>query len=153
MPYCECGKPSENQREGGDCGSCKRRKRKEINQEEGQLAVIEAKKMAARMGKKLIAQVSEKQAEANAEYYQKKQAWIKGKRCAVYPELMAKDVHHMLGRDINCYADDWARENGINLLMDERFWLPVSRKGHWWIGDNDAAAREKGWVLDRLAKR
>lgn len=58
------------------------------------------------------------------------------------------DVHHMMGRV--GFADDFARENDIPLLLDERFWLAVSRSGHRWIEENPTQAKERGFSHDRL---
>jgi hypothetical protein len=94
-----------------------------------------------------IAKISGKMARALGEYSRKKQRWIKGKPCAVKPHLSATDIHHMKGRV--GYADQWARENGITLLLDERFWLPVSRAGHNQIETNTEWARKMGYSMSR----
>jgi len=86
-------------------------------------------------------------AKALREYSRKKQNWIKGKRCAVIPHLPATDIHHMKGRV--GYADQWARDNDVPLLIDERHWLPVSRAGHMRIEENPAWARKMGYSENR----
>lgn len=48
-------------------------------------------------------------------------------------KLLIEDVHHMRGR------------NG-SLLLDERFWLAVSRAGHDWIHTNLAEADRLGFI-------
>lgn len=58
------------------------------------------------------------------------------------------DVHHKKGRV--GYADEFARENDISLLHDQRFWLAVSRSGHRWIEEHPIEAKERGWSFDRL---
>lgn len=72
-------------------------------------------------------------------YVAKKKVWIKGKRCAVHPKLPAVDIHHMKGRV-------------GKLLLDERYWLPVSRKGHIKIENNPLWAKEMGYSDYRLTK-
>lgn len=68
-----------------------------------------------------------------SEYMLRKQAFLmKYPMCAVFPKLHAVDVHHSRGRL-------------GPLLMDERFWIPVSRIGHVFIHDNRARARELNW--------
>lgn len=57
----------------------------------------------------------------------------KHKRCAVFCGLRAQEVHHVRGR------------NG-GLLLDVRYWLAVSAKGHRWIHDNPKQAQEHGWL-------
>lgn len=59
------------------------------------------------------------------------------------------EVHHMKGRV--GYADQFARDNEITLLHDQRFWLGVSRNGHRKIEENPEWAKEHGFSLDRLS--
>jgi hypothetical protein len=72
-------------------------------------------------------------------YLKEAKEFIKGKQCAVYPELKAVEVHHRKGRL-------------GKLLLDKDWFLPVSRKGHTWIHDNPNAAMEKGFLVSRLSK-
>lgn len=60
----------------------------------------------------------------------------------------ASEIHHKMGR--MGYADDWAVENNIPLLIDERFFLAVSRKGHRKIEENPKWAKENGYSLNRF---
>ena len=62
--------------------------------------------------------------------------------------LPATDIHHMQGRE--GYADEWARENEMPLLLDERFWLPVSREGHLKITADSKWASENGFTFLRV---
>lgn len=55
--------------------------------------------------------------------------------CARFPKLKSEDVHHTRGRV-------------GSLLLDERFWRAVSRKGHDWIGNNMAEARKLGLLCE-----
>jgi hypothetical protein len=75
-----------------------------------------------------------------------------GRKCAAYkkkyPWCMAcitlwhgaikptSDVHHRMG----CEGD---------LLLDERWWMPVCRACHAWIEDHGREARVLGFVLDK----
>jgi len=54
-------------------------------------------------------------------------------RCVVFPSKPATDIHHARGR-------------AGTLLLDERFWLPVSRAAHRWIDDHPLQARRAGWL-------
>ena len=72
----------------------------------------------------------------------------KNKRCRVFSEQKANQIHHMKGR--KGYADKWARENGIKLLYDTRFFLPVSTDGHRKIEANPAWSYENKYSLSRL---
>ena len=67
------------------------------------------------------------------EYAKARKAFVAGKRCAVFPDLPAEEVHHSRGRF------------GA-LLLDERYWVAVSRDGHRWIHANVTEARERGWI-------
>ena len=67
------------------------------------------------------------------EYAKKRGPFLEGKRCAVFPHLVATDVHHVRGRI-------------TSLLTDERYWLPVSRAGHYWINNSPKKAQEMGWL-------
>lgn len=59
------------------------------------------------------------------------------------------DIHHKKGRG-DGFADEWARDNGITLTIDVRFFLAVSREGHQWIETHPTEAKAKGWSLTRL---
>lgn len=48
----------------------------------------------------------------------------------------ATEVHHQLGRN-------------SKLLLDEKYWMAISRPGHDWINENQNEARKLGWVLDK----
>lgn len=65
------------------------------------------------------------------------------------PIDMGSDVHHKMGRV--GYADAWARENDIPLLLDVRYFLAVTRKGHQWIEDgaNRKQALALGYIIPR----
>src|SRR5947207_1738497 len=49
--------------------------------------------------------------------------------------IRASAVHHVRGR-------------AGALLLDERFWLAVSQRGHRWIHDQPEAARELGLLCE-----
>jgi hypothetical protein len=121
----------------GRCASCNHARRKEARQ--------------ARQPKKKqkpLRQVAPERSEELKIYYAEKAVWIKNLMCAVFPTLKAQDVHHKKGRD--GYADDWARDNDVSLLLDKRFWLPVSRKGHILIDAKPEWAKKNGYTISRL---
>lgn len=120
------------------CASCNHAERK---------ADREATKQALKPKPTYIRKVSEKRGKTSRSYSHEKAAFMKGKICPVYASEPVVDIHHQKGRI--GYADDWARSRGITLLMDKRYWLAVSRKGHDYIGTHPALAREKGWSLSR----
>jgi hypothetical protein len=63
------------------------------------------------------------------------------------------EVHHQSGRRHDQYADEWARQNNVCLLIDVRFFLAVSREGHDWIEANPNEAKELGYSVSRLEKK
>jgi len=130
---CETN-PIEN-KETGLCASCAH-------------AIRKAERQKPPKAQKLIAKVSGKQAKKVIDYSARKARFIKGKRCKVYPELQAEDIHHMMGKV--GYADEWARENDVTLLIDERYWLPVSRKAHRMITDDSRWASANGYTFLRV---
>lgn len=84
-------------------------------------------------------------------YRPKAAKFLVGKRCAVYPDQKATEVHHMYTRSIDDFADEWAVNNNQPYLLDERFWLPVSEEGHKKITENSAWAWENGYSFKRVA--
>lgn len=136
--YCECGKISEN-RDTGECSSCARERRK-----------LEDSFSHLPKQCKQIKRVSGKMASLLPVYSVKRVRFLKHKKCAVFPDQNATTVHHQMGRI--GYADQWARENDIPLLLDERYWLPTSMDGHTKIENNPEWAIENGYSYSRLAK-
>ena len=134
---CQCGSSKIENREKMLCASCNKLERK-------------AASMRIPDDPKPIAKQSEEMKRMMALYVRKKARWIKGKRCAVMPHLPAVDVHHSAGRGIHAYYDEWAQERGICLLLDERFWVPVSREGHIEIENRPSWAKKMGFSEDRL---
>ena len=63
------------------------------------------------------------------------------------------EIHHKKGRQHDQYADEWARENNICLLIDVRFFLAVSREGHDWIEANPEKSKDLGYSVSRLEKK
>jgi hypothetical protein len=84
-------------------------------------------------------------------YRPKAARFLMGKRCAVYPDKKATQVHHMYTRSIDDFADDWARDNNIPYLLDERFWLPVSEEAHEKITRDSAWAWENQYSFKRIS--
>src|SRR5687768_15372187 len=113
IKHCACGNICEGTTDR--CASCNALERK-------------ADRLKMKDDAKPINKISASHSRALTVYNSKRKIWIKGKRCAVFPDRPATQVHHMQGRV--GYADEWARENNIPLLLDERFWLPVSDEGH-----------------------
>ncbi len=129
--YCKCGKWVENQ-DTGLCATCSKLARKE-----------KKNKKVYRLNP-----ISKKRAKQNRIYLDKRIKFLQNKRCSVFQHLKSTEIHHMMGRV--GYADDYARQNNISLLNDERYWLPVSRAGHEKIEINPEWAKLKGFSISRI---
>ena len=90
-------------------------------------------------GKKFMKGLSDKRASEMETYNKEAKEFVKGKKCAVFPDKDATECHHTKGRT-------------GKLLLDQKWWLAVSRAGHNWINDNPNAAMEKGFTFSRLSK-
>lgn len=82
--------------------------------------------------------VSKKQSRENAEYRKAKAIFLEEyKWCPVMLHVKGSkcrttEIHHTKARD-------------GELLLDQRFWMAVSQKGHKWIQDNDRLAQQYGF--------
>ncbi len=111
---------------------------------------------AERMAKKVkivkpIRKVSAQRSSQMFSYSANKAAFLKGKKCPIYPMEPCTSLHHMAGR--TGYIDEWATEKGITATMDERYWLACSVRGHERIELNPQWAKEKGYSVSRLTKK
>ncbi len=95
-----------------------------------------------------IPKVSDKMKKILQTYAKKKAKWIKGKKCAVFPGQMATDIHHAMGRI--GYADEAARLAEKPLLLDEDYWVAVSREGHRKITEDPKWASEHHFTFLRV---
>ena len=121
---CECGNIAER---NGKCASCNRLERNAQKPK--------PKKEAAKLPK-----FSDKMEKALKVYSLQRRLFLEDHpKCAVYPHLHATEVHHKKGRAT------------IELLLDEEFWLPVSRIAHHEIENNPHWARSMGYSLSRLS--
>jgi len=69
-------------------------------------------------------------------YRTQREAFLKANpRCAVYPWRSSEDIHHMKGRG--------------KLLLDQEYWLAVSRAGHRQIHDQPLWALKMGYSMIR----
>jgi len=97
--------------------------------------------------KKPINKVSAKRKEENAEYKPLREQFLYFNKVCPITGGKTEDIHHKMGRI--GFADDFAREENIPLLLDERFWLAVSREGHIKIENNPEWAYEQGYSVKR----
>ena len=142
-----CTNPIENQ-DTGACSSCGRALRKAEEQEVKELEKLKNAQKTGKLKQQKIAPVSEKMAKLLSQYSKEKKEWIKDKRCVVYPDQLATTIHHAMGRI--GFADQWARDNNVPLLLDKRHWIPASLEGHTWIETHPEESKKKGWSKDRL---
>jgi len=122
MGFCkipDCHKPVEN-RDSGLCATHSKALRKVVQPS--------------------LRKTGEKLAKSLTAYTERKRVFLRGKRCAVHPELAATEIHHRAGRV------------GA-MLLDEKYWLPVSAKGHVYIEMHPKEAKERGWSVSRLISK
>jgi hypothetical protein len=141
MIHVECvdcgGSKIENQ-ETGRCASCNKiyRKTRQVKAFEPAPPIKKRSDIMTRM---------------MAIYRPKAAKFLVGKKCAVFPEQKATEVHHMYTRSIDDFADEWAVNNNMPYLLDDRFWLPVSSDGHKKITKDSAWAWEQGFSFKRVS--
>lgn len=87
-----------------------------------------AKPLAPKKVRKRIPCLTSEKAAQRRIYNARVKVWIVGKPCAVYRVIPATQCHHQRGK----LGD---------LLLDERFWIPVSAGGHARIDSNREWAR------------
>lgn len=109
-----------------------------------------ARKDAEKLAKKLTAprkvykaprKVSPKQKGKNAEYSARVKEWKKEN-----PKCAAKIINVCTGQTDDCHHQ---KKRG-DLLMVEKYWIPVCRACHQWIGDNSEEARNRGLTINHL---
>ena len=100
----------------------------------------EVESLSGRKPRRSIKRVSDKAITNNRAYSIARKKFLQDNpRCAVYPEKLAGEVHHKKGR--RGFADEWARSAGVPLILDQRYWLAVSREAH------DKITKDSKWAL------
>ena len=90
--------------------------------------------VSEKIPRRRLAAISERMRLKLSRYFRARQLFLlTHPTCAVDPERKSVEAHHMRGRL-------------GELLLDQRFWLPVSAEGHRWIHEHPAAARQNGWL-------
>lgn len=112
-----------------------------------------AKKEKVAKLRKLIRPVSKRKQSVMKEYREAARAFVaaavaRGETCPVVAKIedlresiryghpccnRLNEVHHTRGR-------------AGSLLLDQRFWLALSKQGHRWVHENPELAREYGWL-------
>ncbi len=86
---------------------------------------------------KPIRKLSERRQKEYDEYYRIHPIFLKGKICPI-TKKPATEIHHKKGKI-------------GKLLIDQRYFLGVTRTGHIWIENNPAEAEKLGYVIKRTA--
>lgn len=151
--FCECGRKSRDVIKGGPCATCEQKARMMHRMLEKK-AASDVKRIqsirTARRNTTPIAKISKKQSKDVREYLKERGPWLEGKRCGCEGcHNKATECHHKKGR--TGYADKWARDNGIKLIHDKRFWFPACSWHHKRITDDSGWALENGYSMLRSA--
>ena len=143
--YCQVTEGCTNFVEGNTdgCASCRADLRK-AERQANQYFLNRATKPTC------IKKVSDKLAPKLRKYIAIKEPWLVGKMCCVFPHLPAIEPHHSAGRSPDAYYDEWAEQNDVPLLLDVRWWKPVSREGHIKIENNPEWAKANGYSESRI---
>lgn len=113
--------------------------------EQKRKAILSRPKVARKPPKK----VSDKRAEENVILAKLVKQFLHGRWCAKHGRnCIPTTVHHAKGRI--GYADDWARENEVPLLLDVRFFVALCFDAHRYAEENPEKAKEEGLSFDRL---
>lgn len=142
MECSECGNPKIENRDLGLCATCGALVRK-----------AERKELKPRKEFVKLSPISDDRTRLNHKYDRARDRFLKGKQCAARFTHECnfhnvKTIHHMQGRV--GFADDYARENDIPLLIDERFFLPLCLNSHKYINDNPKFAWENQYSFKRI---
>jgi len=90
-----------------------------------------------------IAQFSKKRQRANRQYSEKSRPMWKGKHCAISAPGCtgtAQGIHHKKGK------------SSIELLLDEKHWIPACNHCNAWVEIFPIEAEKKGFKVSRLKK-
>jgi len=100
----------------------------------------------------VIPKFSAKMIARNAQYRPIRDEYLRENPvCEVHDcENPSTNPHHRMGRDINTFADDWAKENDIPLLCDKRFLMACCTLCHpKRIHENSEWAYEHGYLISK----
>lgn len=139
--YCSCGNICEGRT--NFCATCNHTRRK-------------SNRIKAAEDNKPIAKASQKQSTWNSRYFKRVAVWKRGKTCAATFEHDCShyiECHHMAGRSVNAFHDEYAEEKGIPELMDERFWKPLCSVAHAYVTEHSRWASENGYSFLKVSDR
>jgi hypothetical protein len=127
--YCHCGKIVEN-KDLGLCASCAHELRKAERQ--------------TLKEKKPINKVSDKRGSELKQYAAIRQKFLLNKWCQLHGRnCIPSEIHHAKGRvGVN--------ENGLPMLLDVRYFVPLCREAHKFIEENPKFAKDNGYSESRI---
>lgn len=99
-----------------------------------------------------IPKFSAKMEMRNAQYRPIRDKYLRGNPiCEIHDcDYPSTNPHHKMGRDINTFADDWARDNDIPLLSDVRFIMACCSNCHpKRIHENSEWAYSHGYLISK----
>lgn len=101
----------------------------------------------AKLKKPSIKKVSDKRSVLNDLYSWIRIVWLTQNSFCTYKgcTCAASEIHHVR-RKIG-FADQWAKDNNIPLLIDYRFFMSVCRDHHTWIEDNFDLSCKMGYSI------
>lgn len=132
--FCSCGKLWENP-DTKLCASCSAEHRK-----------------ATRI--KLQSDPKGERTRYEHKYKRRRKQWVVGKKCqGKFPHDCYRELtcHHMAGRSIHEFHDEWAQENDVPLLIDERLWMPLCLNAHSYVTEHSKWAWENGYSFKRVS--
>lgn len=102
-----------------------------------------------------ISSQSKHRQKRTAEYSVKAKAFVaaavaRGERCAVVAVVPGLRDGRKYGWSVSDKLVEVHHTRGRlgPLLMDERFWMPISKAGHRWVHANVEQARRHGWLCE-----
>lgn len=107
---------------------------------------------SVKRNKNFISKHSDKMIARNAQYKPIRDEHLKNNPvCEIHDcENPSTNPHHIKGRDINTFADDWARDNDIPLLCDVRYIIACCGICHpKRIHENSKWAYEHGYLISK----
>jgi len=99
---------------------------------------------------KQIKKISSKRAYLLQVYKYKRADFLRhNPNCIVCKNVKASTIHHSGGRQHTIFADKWARDNKISLLIDDRYFLSMCLNCHIKVENNPEWAKENGYSIQR----
>jgi len=105
--------------------------------------------------RKFIKPVSDRKRKTMTEYRERARAFVKaardrGETCPVVAAVEELREGMMYGHRISAKLNEVHHMRGRagSLLLDERFWMAISKQGHRWVHEHMDEARKLGWLCE-----